>query len=664
MIPVVVNTPETMVKVKVLTMKEDSENTLKALHKAGVLHIDTSEELSPVDRAAIEDQHHEVTHLLDNVNTILSYLPDKEALIPAENVEVIYTRPLHELNGEVESLYTRLHNMYQRTVRPAEKIEELSGLKKYLEPLARQTGQTGLKLRDLKFTGDYLFSRVFVFRGESFRNVKDSLKDRPLETIVATAEDENVVYGIGKVKDLEDIESLVTGVEGKILQIPDEDYSLQEYIVQLSDRLSGLQQELSGLQDRLIEATSENINRLVLLREVLLSENERLAVLEKACEARYVILIQGWMPESSVESTISELKDTIDDIFIDTREAGPDEEPPTKMNNPAGFRPFHVIVNLFGTPRYREWDPTPILSYSFALFFGIMVCDVVYALGIMLLGRFLLAKFVDDPDSENFKLFQKLLYICSGVALIGGLLTGQYLGNIYTLFGFEDLALSQGVKELLQDPVSFIVLALGIGFIHVNIGHIMALIKGIKDKNRGVILSKIGLFAVQFGIPSILNSLLNVNIPGFTPQLYSILSYVMAGGVLVIIVSSVMQSGGLGAILWLFDITGLLGDVMSYARLAGVGLATFYLASTFNLMAELFSGMIPGVAGAIIGGILGVVIIIFGHTVNMVLTAITGFMHSLRLCFVEFLFKFYEGGGNEYSPFRLKKRAVIPLTIR
>jgi len=192
----------------------------------------------------------------------------------------------------------------------------------------------------------------------------------------------------------------------------------------------------------------------------------------------------------------------------------------------------------------------------------------------------------------------------------------------------------------------------------------MALIKGIKDKNRGVILGKVGLFAVQFGIPSILNSLLNVNIPGFTPQLYSILSYVMAGGVLVIIVSSVMQSGGLGAILWLFDITGLLGDVMSYARLAGVGLATFYLASTFNLMAELFSGMIPGVAGAIIGGILGVVIIIFGHTVNMVLTAITGFMHSLRLCFVEFLFKFYEGGGNEYSPFRLKKRAVIPLTIR
>ena len=114
----------------------------------------------------------------------------------------------------------------------------------------------------------------------------------------------------------------------------------------------------------------------------------------------------------------------------------------------------------------------------------------------------------------------------------------------------------------------------------------------------------------------------------------------------------------------MFDITGLLGDVMSYARLAGVGLATFYLASTFNMMAELFSEMIPGVIGTIIGTIIGIVILIFGHVINMVLTAITGFMHSLRLCFVEFLFKFYEGGGREYSPFRLKKRVTEPVTIK
>jgi V/A-type H+-transporting ATPase subunit I len=103
---------------------------------------------------------------------------------------------------------------------------------------------------------------------------------------------------------------------------------------------------------------------------------------------------------------------------------------------------------------------------------------------------------------------------------------------------------------------------------------------------------------------------------------------------------------------------------MSYARLAGVGLATFYLASTFNQLSALFSEIIPGVVGAILGGILGVVIIVFGHLINMVLTAITGFIHSLRLCFVEFLFKFYEGGGREYSPFRLRKRSDVLLRAK
>ena len=66
----------------------------------------------------------------------------------------------------------------------------------------------------------------------------------------------------------------------------------------------------------------------------------------------------------------------------------------------------------------------------------------------------------------------------------------------------------------------------------------------------------------------------------------------------------------------------------------------------------------------LIGSIIGVLIIIIGHVINVVLTAITGFIHSLRLCFVEFLFKFYDGGGKQYNPFRLKKRRTIPVMVQ
>jgi V/A-type H+-transporting ATPase subunit I len=137
----------------------------------------------------------------------------------------------------------------------------------------------------------------------------------------------------------------------------------------------------------------------------------------------------------------------------------------------------------------------------------------------------------------------------------------------------------------------------------------------------------------------------------------------MGVGVMIVVAGNIIQSGGLGMIAGIFDLTGVLGDIMSYARLAGVGLATFYLASAFNMLAELFSSLLPGTVGAIIGSIIGIGILIFGHLINLVLGVITGFIHSLRLCFVEFLFKFYEGGGREYSPFKLKKRISTPISV-
>jgi V/A-type H+-transporting ATPase subunit I len=252
------------------------------------------------------------------------------------------------------------------------------------------------------------------------------------------------------------------------------------------------------------------------------------------------------------------------------------------------------------------------------------------------------------------------------VALVVGLLTGVYLGDFFIkFFGRESLALVGGVERWLGEPILFIGLAIIIGFIHVNIGHVLGLIRGVKEGNKGAVLGKIGLFTLQLaGIPYItsiipIHTMLDINIvPQLSTQIYTILGYILLLSIVLIVVASIMERGKfLGSIFWLFDLTGILGDVMSYARIAGVGLATFYLAFCFNLIAGLFLDMIPGV-----GIILAVVILLVGHMINLVLGMLTGFIHSLRLCFVEFLFKFYEGGGREYSPFRLRTQA--PMVIR
>jgi V/A-type H+-transporting ATPase subunit I len=576
----IVNTPEPMARMKILAIKDDRDKILNILHKAGVLHVDVCEDLSPVDRHTLEEEKSRITSLLSKVNELWSRTKKAERDEAADNIEIIYTGPIEQLDAEVNEVYTKLSNLYLRTATRSDELSKLEELT-CLEPLSQTTG---LDTKDMSYTGKYLFSRTILLSAEKYNKSLDRLEELFIEKETCQTGDKIVVYGVGKTEDLQGLNAFVVEAEGKLLDVPETDGMLGDFIKESASKKSSLREEIETLQNSLDSAMKENAGKISSLRQVLLAQQDKLLVLEKTAEANYVVLISGWVPENSAETAIIELNDAMDNIFVNTSKPGPGDAPPSKLKNKGLFRPFEVITNLFGTPGYNEWDPTPVLAYSFAVFFGIMVCDVIYAIGIALLGLFLLPKFAEDPKSKSFKTFQQLIFLCSGVALVAGLLTGQYMGNINTLFGIPDLALNQQVKNALQNPISFIVIALAIGFIHVNTAHVLALIKSIKQHNGWQIVNKAGLFALQFGIPGILHSMLHVNIPGFTAETYSALSYVMFSGVGLIIISSLASSGALGAISWLFDVTGLLGDVMSYARLAGVGLATYYLASTFNML--------------------------------------------------------------------------------
>jgi len=656
MIPLIVNTSDPMAKVRVVTTKDYSTKTLKTLHTIGVLHVEESEELKPVDKEAIEGERRKIGELLTSINDILAYLPKGERVSLREDVEVIYTRPFDEVDSEVRLLCTKLSNVHQRATKLNKDVKELTELAKYLGSLERQAD---IRLQDLNFSGSYLFSRVFVFPNELFETSYPKLRDYILESLSGTVENETVLYAIAKSENQETIESTVKDDGAKILYIPEKNLTLREFLEAADGNIHSLEEELSKLHTEIESKTRENLEKLVLFREALSAETERLAVLAKACEAKYVTLIEGWIPESNVEAAISELRENIGYVFIDTRKPEQAEEPPTKMRNATAVKPFEVIVNLFGTPKYKEWDPTPVIAYSFAIFFGIMLGDVVYAALLMLFAYRGLRLLADNPESEGFKLFQRVIYISGGVGLVIGVLTGSYLGDFFPKFFGIELALAPTVQERLLDPVSFIAFSLIIGLVHVNIAHVLALIRGIKERQKAVVPNKAGLFILQIGaIPWIMHAILGIDIPLLPEQIYPILLYVAILGVVLIVVSSLMEKGAfLGGIFWLFDVTGLLGDVMSYARLAGVGLATYYLAYCFNLMAGLLSDMMPaGIVLAIVGTLIFILVLLVGHVLNLALSGITCFVHSLRLCFVEFLFKFYEGGGRAYSPFRFRAR--------
>lgn len=658
MVPLVVNTPDPMVKIRVMTPKDYSTQTLKTLHTIGALHVEESEELKPVDKEAIERERKKVSELLTSINDILAYLPKGERVSLGEDLEVIYARPLDEIDTEVRALCTKLGKMHQIAAKLNNTVKELTELTKYLGSVSQQSD---IRLRDLNFSGSYLFSRVFVFPNELFETLYPKLRDYLLENIMTSIENETVLYAIAKVEDRETIESAVKDDGGKILQIPEKDLTLREFLEMADGNIHNFEEELAKLQTEIESRTRENLKTLVLFREALSAETERLAVLAKACEAKYITLIQGWIPGASAEDTISQIKEKVDYVFVDTSKPQEVEEPPTKFRNSRAFRPFQVVVKLFGVPRYREWDPTPIISYSFPFFFGLMMNDVAYAAIFLLFANRGLRMFVDDPESEGFKLFQRMLYISGSVGLVFGLLTGSYFGNFHQIFGIESLALAGWIESLLGNPLWFIILSIIIGLIHVNIAHILTLIKGAKAGNKGTVVCKVGLFLLEIGaIPWIAHKMLHADIPILPEQVYPILLYIAGAGLILIIASYLVMNGALlGGIFSLSEATGILGDVMSYCRLAGVGLATYYLAYSFNLMATILPDLIPAVIRVVAGPLLAVIILLIGHTINSALTGISCFVHSLRLCFVEFLLKFYEGGGREYSPFHLKTRPVF-----
>jgi V/A-type H+-transporting ATPase subunit I len=658
---VIVNTPDPMIKVRVMTTKDHSTQTLRTLQTAGVLHVEESQELKPVDKQALEQERRTVGELLTSINDVLAYLPKGETVLLGEDVEVTYDRPLVEIDSEVRALCTKLGKMHQLAAKLKDNVKELTELDRYLGSLGHRAD---VKLTDLSFSGSYLFSRVFVFPSELFDTLHSRLRDCLLDSVVAKIENETVLYAVAKAEHRETIETIVKDGGGRILVIPDKDLTVREFLETASTNVHTFEEELAKLQTEIENKTREDLKTLMLFREALSDETERLAVLARASEAKYVTLIEGWVPENNAEGAISGLREKVGYVFIDTGKPEQVEEPPTRMRNPGPLKPFEVIVNLFGTPKYREWDPTPIIAYFFAIFFGIMLGDVVYSALLILFARLGLRLLVDDPKTEGFKLFQRIIYISGGVGLIIGLLTGSYLGDFYRFLGIESPILAQGIHQMFSDPVLFIQFSIVMGLVHVNIAHALALIRGIKQRQKAVVPNKVGLFMLQIGaIPLIMVFILGFDIPWLAGQIPTILMVVAVAGLVLIIASSFMEKGAfLGGIFWLFDVTGILGDVMSYARLAGVGLATYYLAYCFNLIADLLYTMMPvGVVQAVVGTLVFILVLLLGHVLNLALSAITCFVHSLRLCFVEFLFKFYEGGGRVYSPFRLRAR---PASIK
>jgi len=403
----------------------------------------------------------------------------------------------------------------------------------------------------------------------------------------------------------------------------------------------------------------EQLSELLALREEIQLERIRLEVAKNFGKTYSTYVINGWILEKAQES-FRNILESVAKGFIDfdfkTPSVNPDN-PPTYIETPRWAEGFKGLLSMFAIPKYNEINPTILMGFFFILFFSVMLGDAGYGLVILFLSVFGYIKL--GKNSEMLKSWSFMGVWMGIVTTVFGLLTNSFFGDFVPRFFYGDptlplYSLNLGGVHLplnsIKDPLTILTIALVFGLIHLNLGVLLGIYQAYKHrKYKEMLTARFCWIPLQLGGGLLIsNFILNM-------ELSTVLFYVAVVLVLVGIIQLFISTGPIG----FFDITGYVGDWLSYARLLALGLATTGMALAFNVISQLMGNMIP-----FVGIVVMIILLILAHTVNLGLQSLGAAIHSLRLQYVEFFNRFYEGGGHEFSPFKIKRKYTRKIEER
>ena len=299
---------------------------------------------------------------------------------------------------------------------------------------------------------------------------------------------------------------------------------------------------------------------------------------------------------------------------------------PISFANPFWVRPFEFFTRLMGSPRYGETDPIPFMAIFFPIFFGLIVADVGYGLCILALALFLRYRYADRAWLRDLA----TIFIISAIpTILFGFLFGEFFGDLGEQMGWLEPVTYAGVTwNRLEAIIPLLVLSIALGVVHIFLGLGIGVANAVARKNRRHICEKCGMMGVVLGVLIVLLAAMGI----ISPPLMFVGIAVLAIGLPLLLWGGGVQ----GAV----EIMGTMGNIMSYARLMAIGMASVMLALVANELA--------GEIGAVLVGAFVAVLL---HLMNLVMGMFSPFIQSTRLHLVEFNSKFYEGGGRPYIPF-------------
>lgn len=393
-----------------------------------------------------------------------------------------------------------------------------------------------------------------------------------------------------------------------------------------------------GLEDASLERIRLTRWRVLLSRSLAALEDRaaRLLAADQCYDSGPVFALQAWAPTETLEGLESYAAKQ--GIVMEASEPGPDDEPPTLLRNSERTEGGENLVNFYKTPGYGSWDPSSVVLYSFAIFFAMIISDGGYGLLLALALAYFWKRLSSTASGRRWRWVLAALTVCT---VVYGVLVGSFFG----IAPASDTYLSRLAVLDMTDASSMMALSITIGVIHVILGNLMN--------------------AARYGwSPRALPSL---GWAMFVLAGYTLFMAVQAGAdwlkvpavsVAAVSLGLVFAFTGYGARPWarlgkglvgLTGIIGAFGDVLSYLRLFALGLASASLAIAFNGMAADAQEAIPG-----LGLLAALIILVIGHSLNLLLAVASGVIHGLRLNVIEFFNWGLPEEGPLFRPFKKK----------
>lgn len=403
---------------------------------------------------------------------------------------------------------------------------------------------------------------------------------------------------------------------------------LADVLVILAARERALPCEIGRVDAELAALAAKARPSLAAWRRVAARAQERRQAVAACGETRFAFVVAGYMPAERVPALRRAAEAELGaQVAVFARPPGRAEraEVPVVLRNRRAVRPFGRLLALVRPPRYGSVDPTPWLAVFFPLFFGLVLGDVAF--GVLGIAAALLVRRMGWGGAASRDIAAIVLW-CSLSAIVFGLLFGEALG---------ELGAHAGLRPLLLDRRSAFMPLLGvslaIGWVHVAIGMVLGVVGAAR---AGRVREAIGRGAKLLMLAT--SACAACSLLGVLPRAALVPAAVGAAGSLAVAVGC---EGPLAAL----DLVLGLGNVLSYARLMALGLASVMLAEVANRVATTLE---PAVAGLALGVLL--------HALNFTVGLVSPAIAALRLHYVEFFEKFYDEGGFPFRPFGLSSR--------